>query len=632
MRYLTQRSSSGIWYFRYQIPTKFRSFFPYGREIKRSLSTRSLTTAKLRASQLQQVVWEKMELLEKHSSDGRKVIGVMPNHPPLDDGYISKYLSGLKRQTLTKLRTYIQLFERNPNLLRAQRQRLELRRNDASIPSIDIIESIYQRDANPIDIAEQIVALDDHAFDLDTLHYREDKKNIHIAMGQFYRDYQRCLDSLNLEGAKAVLKAIEEYESGTSEPLPDDFNIDECWLNQEPVHESHNTPLQSDEQLKPQVQQKESAAVAVDIEAVLKGYELEQKAKNVSSKTIEKYLRSCRLVHDLLDNSDMTRVSREDATLVLAKLKLFPKNANNGHQREHFVGLSANEIIKKNEALGFEVRKKEQPLRDMRNVSTVYKWAVLHNKLSYNPFEGLGSESSKTDGSRTMENKEGKKQKKVPFIREDLKKIFSHAVFTQGKIGRNTRENIRLNYQYWVLLIVMLTGARPNEICQLRIKDIRRVDGVLCFCIQAEDEDQSVKNDNAVRYIPIPNAVFTLGFQAYIDSVSDGRMLFPDLTYTEDSGYYGKVEDWFYKTFTKPMKLTGQNKSLYSLRHTFIFDYQMRKQSGMALKQLIGHGNGNITDDLYGGSMTIEVLKDTIEQYDVSDILKGVKPFKVATY
>ncbi|HHF2879705.1 hypothetical protein ND926_10955 [Vibrio diabolicus] len=120
----------------------------------------------------------------------------MLNHAPLDDAYISQQLNAIKRQTLSKLSTYIQLLERNPNLLRAQKQRIELRKSDSDIPSIDIIESIYPRDANPIEIAEELVSLNDYAFDLNTLHYREDMKNIHIAMGQFYRDYQRCLDSL----------------------------------------------------------------------------------------------------------------------------------------------------------------------------------------------------------------------------------------------------------------------------------------------------------------------------------------------------------------------------------------------------------------------------------------------------
>ncbi|MGV2990614.1 DUF6538 domain-containing protein [Vibrio sp. E150_011] len=631
MRYLTQRSSSGIWYFRYQIPAQFRSFFPYGREIKKSLSTRSLTTAKLRASKLQQVIWERMELLEKHSGDGRKVRSTASNHLPLDDTYISQKLNAIKRQTLSKLSTYIQLLERNPNLLRAQKQRIELRKSDSDIPSIDIIESIYPRDANPIEIAEELVSLNDYSFDLNTLHYREDMKNIHIAVGQFYRDYQRCLDSLNLEGAKAVLEAIEKYESGTSQPLTDDFNIDDCWLRQEQVDEHHDEFLQSSERVESKAQPSATSKVIVDIETVLKGYEQEQLNNEVSQKHIKAIMRSCRLAHDILESSDMSSVTRDDANRVLSQLKLFPKNANNGKQRAHFLGLSANQIIRKNDKLKFDVRKKEQSLVDMGNVSTVYRWAAHHNKISYNPFEGLGGSKSKANKVKTLGSTNGDKEKKVPFTRADLKRIFSHPVYTQGKIGRNSRENIRLNYQYWIMLIEMTTGARPNEICQLRVNDVKHKEGILCFWIQAEDEDQRLKNANAVRYIPVPDVLLKLGFQSYLDSVSDERMLFPDLTYTEKSGYYGKMEDWFTRHFTEPMKLTEQKKSLYSMRHSFIGSYQERRESCIVLKRLVGHANGNITNDLYGGEIPIELLKEKIEQYDVSDVLEGVLPFKVTT-
>ncbi|MGC9403534.1 DUF6538 domain-containing protein [Vibrio genomosp. F10 str. 9ZC157] len=40
MRYLTQRSSSGIWYFCYQIPNAFQAQFYNRTEPKRSLHTR----------------------------------------------------------------------------------------------------------------------------------------------------------------------------------------------------------------------------------------------------------------------------------------------------------------------------------------------------------------------------------------------------------------------------------------------------------------------------------------------------------------------------------------------------------------------------------------------------------------
>lgn len=636
MRYLTQRSSSGIWYFRYQIPARFRSFFPNGREIKKSLSTRSLNTARLKASKMQQVLWERLELLDKHGFDDRRQVSgssaIALKLPPLDDTYMSEYLQATKRQTLSKLTTYIQLLERTPNLLRAQKQRIALRKDDSSIPSIDVIESIWQRDASPIQVADEIASLYDFPSNLDTLHCREDKKNICIAMCQFTRDFQQCLDSLNLGGAKFVLKAIQEYESGTSQPLPDDFSIDDCWSSQEPVPEKLDQPIQSEERVEVQIQPSAKSKVVVDIETVIEGYQLEKTNLNKGQKEAKAVLTSCRLVHELLGSPDMSNVSRDDVNRIIPQLKLFPKNARGTANKKHFDGLSAHEIIHKNKDLGLPVRKEDQALRDIERASTLYRWAALHQKIEYNPFEGLSKSKSKTKKGRTPDNIHGDKDKKDPFTVENLKEIFSHPVYTKGKLGRNTRQNIRLSYQYWIMLIVMVTGARPNEICQLRVKDVREIDEVLCFVIQEEDDDQSIKNDSAARYIPIPDVLFKLGFQAYIDSVSSGRMLFPDLTYTESSGYYGKVEDWFDNHFSTPMKLKEQNKSLYSLRHSFIFDYQKRGKNCMALKQLVGHKNGNITDDTYGGRISHRQLKDKIEEYDVSEILKDVLPFELGSY
>ncbi|WP_306345733.1 DUF6538 domain-containing protein [Vibrio spartinae] len=48
MFYLSQ-CDSGIWYFRYQIPPQYCSYFN-GREIKKSLRTRCRLTAKLRSA------------------------------------------------------------------------------------------------------------------------------------------------------------------------------------------------------------------------------------------------------------------------------------------------------------------------------------------------------------------------------------------------------------------------------------------------------------------------------------------------------------------------------------------------------------------------------------------------------
>jgi integrase len=546
---------------------------------------------------------------------------------PIEETHVWGFSDDNKQKIITKLTNCLETLEANPYLVRAQKSRISLREEDTCefTPSIDLIESLWERNQTPLQAANSYLKTIAHRPNADEPHLYEEIRNVAIALYRFVRDFQCSLDSLNVVKARAILEQVKEYEWHDYRQTSIDTTADDYWLNE------------PEPQIQPQQQSGLSlvnepiAKPIVDIEDVLKGYEQELINNEKSPKHIKAIMRSCRLAHDILESPDMASVSRDDANRVLAQLKLFPKNANNGKQRPHFLGLSANEIIEKNESLKFDVRKSDQSLVDMGNVSTVYRWAMRHNKISYNPFEGLGGSKSKSN-KRTLGNITSQKQKKLPFTRKDLKEIFSHPVYTQRKIGRNTRENIRLNYQYWVALIELTIGARPNEICQLRVEDVKPHEGILCFWIQEKGENQKVKNDNAVRYVPVPDVLFKLGFQSYLDSVSDEIMLFPDLTYTKKAGYYGKVESWFTRNFTEPMKLTDQKKSFYSMRHSFIGFFQERRENCLVLRRLVGHENDTITDNVYGGDVPIKLLKEKIDQYDVSDILEGVLPFKVATH
>lgn len=366
----------------------------------------------------------------------------------------------------------------------------------------------------------------------------------------------------------------------------------------------------------------------VDIEEVLAAYRLEKENQNRGMKEVRAVIASCRLVHDFLGSNDMFKVSRDDVNCIIPKIKQYPVNAKSLANKKHFDGLNSIEIIEKNKNIGLVPRKESQAMRDIERASTIYRWAMLYKKINFNPFEGLCHSKSKSKSVRTIDRVDMDKDKKSPFTVEDLKRIFSHPVYTQGKIGRNTRENIRLNYQYWIMLIVLTTGARPNEICQLRVKDVQKFEGMWCFLIQDEDSDQSLKNNTAVRVIPIPDILLNLGFNEYLESVINSRMLFPDLTYTKTSGYYGKVEGWFDRCFSAPMGFKSQSKSLYSLRHTFIFDYQQRGKRCPIVAQLVGHKNGNITDDIYGGRFSVRLLKEKIDELSIVSVLAGVLPFK----
>ncbi len=628
MRYLSQRSS-GIWYFRYQIPPKFRSHFSGQTEYKRSLHTRCRYTAKLRSAELQQRLWKNLVLIEQHineNNEERTSVDGFLKFFQLNERNVFGFSDELKRKIVKRLTHCLEVLESQPNLVRAQLRRIELQNEDSSdfIGSVDIIESLCNRNITPLHAAERYLSRLPFADNLRELHYSEEIRNVAITLFRHVYNFQQRLDALDVEGARIILSRIEEYEWRDINKSYSDRTADyylQCRDNG--IVHKINRETCADEQLVTQ------PSKVVDIEAVLESYKLEKQNQKKGMKEVEAVIHACRLVHDLLGTNDMAKVSRDDVNRIIPDVKLFPKNARGTANKKHFGNLNARDILEKNKQLKLPVRQEEQALRDIGRVSTLYRWAIEWEKIARNPFLGFADSKSKVKRNFGPDGFKTSKLKKVPFSDLDLKKMFSHPVFTQLKFGRNPQNKMRLNFQYWAMLIAYTTGTRPNEVCQLRMADVRYVENILCFLIQEVDDDQSLKNDNAARLIPVPDILFKLGFQSYLDSVRGGRMLFPELTYTKDSGYYGKVEDWFTRTFSKPMNLTSQKKSFYSLRHTFVFDYQKRSQRCPIVADLVGHANGSITDDTYGGVFAVQLLKDKVNEFDSENVLKNVMPYKI---
>ncbi|MDW6092510.1 DUF6538 domain-containing protein [Vibrio rhizosphaerae] len=143
MRYLSQRSS-GIWYFRYQIPLKLQPHFSGKTEIKKSLHTRCRNTARLRASKIQQMVWENLILIEKGDTlhpNFKALFMAMSEFSHVGEREVWGFSDGEKRKIIKKLTDCLEKLESEPMLLRAQRTRLELRQEDSStfIESVDVI-------------------------------------------------------------------------------------------------------------------------------------------------------------------------------------------------------------------------------------------------------------------------------------------------------------------------------------------------------------------------------------------------------------------------------------------------------------------------------------------------------------
>ncbi|EKB18887.1 tyrosine-type recombinase/integrase [Aeromonas veronii] len=159
-------------------------------------------------------------------------------------------------------------------------------------------------------------------------------------------------------------------------------------------------------------------------------------------------------------------------------------------------------------------------------------------------------------------------------------------------------------YRKWIALLGLYTGARANEICQLYADDVQQVDEVWCLNIRDNRPDQKLKTANSARLIPIHSSLIAGGFIDFVQERAGGR-LFPELPHRQD-GYSHLWGQWFSRH--RPV-----DKDFHSLRHTVA---TALKDHGVPLQYaaaILGHTNGAISYDRYGGGVAVEKLQAAIE-------------------
>lgn len=624
MRYLTQRSS-GIWYFRYQIPPKYRPEFSGRSELKKSLHTKCRITAKLRASEIQQKLWQELLLLEHQPSNNTStpsLSDLLPKFSKLEERNVWGFSDGEKEKLITKLSGCLKELEEQPKLLRAQQARVKLQRNHAtdSISSIEVIESLFDRNITPVQVADRYLERLPYAKNPDASYCFEQIRNIAITLSSYVQQFQSRLDVLDLSGAKSIIKEVEEFEWQPLEevgvPLSfEDFNTVKC-TDVEAIDDKDPSVTNTDVVNQVQTTDRET----LELTDILASYSREQRIKNTKEKTIDAAVKMVSTVHELIGKTNLHNVTREDVLEAIENLYALPKDRNNPKNVKFFGGVTALEAINLNKGFRKDTISVDTVSRHIGKCSGVYEWARDHTNLSTNPFKGLSSSIRKNAPASD-------KDRKKPFTTMDLGEIFSHQVFTQVKLGHSPIDKQRLNYQYWSPLICLLSSMRPNECCQLRKHNIIKSDGILCFTITDELDDQTLKNKTAKRIIPVHKQLIALGFEKYLESISEDSLLFPELTFITDSGYYGKPASWFRRHFTEKMGLTKQQKSFYSLRHTFIDYFAKNGEIRPIHRQLVGHLNGDITNDVYGSKYDAKELKSEVDRVNFDAITQHVKPW-----
>lgn len=223
----------------------------------------------------------------------------------------------------------------------------------------------------------------------------------------------------------------------------------------------------------------------------------------------------------------------------------------------------------------------------------------------------------------TDKSKASAKASRPPFDLATLNRLFSSKIYAEGfRAPQGAGEA-----QYWLPLLGLYTGARIEELCQLRPADIfeeqyRDSSGNAgkAWVLQiTEDEDEGlgVKNAGSIRRIPIHPELIQLGFVEYCQQ-QIGSRIFP-LLRKDPTGLESTIwSKWWHRDYLRRYcEPSASNMVFHSFRHTF---KDVCRQLGISkeLADAIQGHTDNTASGGYGGLLyPLAPLVEAMNKYTV---------------
>jgi integrase len=301
-------------------------------------------------------------------------------------------------------------------------------------------------------------------------------------------------------------------------------------------------------------------------------------------------------------------ITKQDCITYRDTLRKLPANAS-----KKFPGMALKDVLKR--AQGWsekDLLSKQTVNQDLTHLTHFFSWLINEGRYSgSNPVEGLTYQGIEAKQTET-------------FSDADIKTIFTSSEYTQQrKDGEDAR--------YWLPLLLLLTGARREEIANLALAEIKEDEGVRYFDIVPDQmRGRRLKNKASRRRVPIHSHLIELGFLQYVETMkSRGEsVLFPKHLALKKRGQgIGRqtagdlVAKWFHRLLLK-LNIPGE-KSLHSFRPTMTTKLYEAGVDGETRRELLGHSGKDVHEAVYLRP-PLAVLKQHLERINIRSML-GVR-------
>jgi len=244
----------------------------------------------------------------------------------------------------------------------------------------------------------------------------------------------------------------------------------------------------------------------------------------------------------IVGDIELRHFTTKDANTYKETLTKMPKAWG---KKNEFKNSSLQEILSKNyeeNLSSYSVNK------HITTISNFFEYAIKHHYMKENYITGM-----------KIPIKKGRPRKQ----RDMWEKKHLEILLSKDKYPLNGPAHM-----FWLPIFGLLTGARLEEIAQLRCCDVKNINGIVCIDINGEN-GKRIKNEASERIVPLHKIlVEELNFTSFVDTMRKGEksQLFPEL-YGFASFSEKIASSHFSKFKIRELGITNHKVNFHSFRH-----------------------------------------------------------------
>jgi integrase len=253
-------------------------------------------------------------------------------------------------------------------------------------------------------------------------------------------------------------------------------------------------------------------------------------------------------------------------------------------------------------------------------LSTLLNFAAKNSIIEQNPATGVN-----------VEVRKNAKEARLPFDIPALRALFSSPVYALGERPKGGAGEAG----YWLPLLALFTGARIEELCQLRPDDVyeetyRELDGSVrsAWVLRITDEGpgQALKNPGSRRRIPIHAELIRLGFTEHVRQAKGRNRIFDKLvkdTVGDESGNWSK---WFGGYLREKAGVSDKRMVFHSFRHTFKHEARAMEIPEDVSDAITGHAGGKVSRNYGGTDYPLRPLVEAMNRFQITGFVPPKPP------